>query len=268
MIASFFFIWIHSCDQSRNSPDDMLKKNMVHIIVTKQLADYESPWLKLPSENQNFVGIIVTDNLILTTSYAVENNQVIELQLMGQSKKLPTEIVWEDREINLALLKIPEEWKKLVSIFPRSSNIVSNDKEVSVIKVLAEDRYTKVPARIINNDISQVPTSTYDLVSYDLETQKKGLGWGEPVMFENKLIGIVDSQSDDMAGVIPVGMIEKFLADKHEKDQYKGFAGIGINGASIRGHAFSKKYGFDEAHSGFLVTEVLNHSNFLSLIHI
>jgi S1-C subfamily serine protease len=94
-------------------------------------------------------------------------------------------------------------------------------------------------------------------VNYLFKIQENGLGWGEPILSDGKLIGLTSGQNNEYAYAIPSFLIEHFLKD-NLNEGYRGFPGLGIVTQALGPGNLRTLLNADKINGGVRVTDVSN----------
>ncbi|MEZ4742082.1 MAG: hypothetical protein R3B45_06505 [Bdellovibrionota bacterium] len=176
---------------------------------------------------EEFIGSFVGGGLVLVTAYAVIDAKMVELKRIGGNKIYSAEVLFEDRESNLALLK------------PLDSKIFDGMKPIQIGDRVAEGTQSKLLTMstmgqlVVHNTIltdvmiAKTVTSRLRMLSYKFKILEKGLGWSEPIIHKGRLVAMASSNEGDYVYAIPAFTINHFLKDSHN-EKYLGFPSIGI----------------------------------------
>jgi hypothetical protein len=201
----------------KKRPD--IDNSVVQIEVSRRQYDYVQPWTRKVDQLQK-VGTIVGSREILTTAEYLSDLTLLRLQKGGRGKWYPGEVQWVDFHANLALVTCKDEnfWKGLKPV--KIADVTPRNGEAQ----LARWRGGVMETR--NLDINRLAVkrgklTNIDLVFLEVNSDVPGTGWAEPIVQNDKLIGITSSKEERTATVIPSSFIKKCL------DQRKDWKGLG-----------------------------------------
>ena len=244
-------------------PSEALAKyedSIVLLTVTKKPVDISRPWQFEKVTQQEHLAAVVSNNLILTTAFAIGNTSMLELRRLGNPLKYEAEVVFVDYEVNLALIKPLDKdfYKGLKPL--KLGNDINIGSKVSIFRAKDSYQLTEMPGHLSEVGIYNVITSSYSMLAYLIKVQQKGLGWAEPVIKGGQLVGITSGQDSNYIHAIPSGTIKHFLNDSHD-NSYRGFPSIGIGLSPLVDPTARKYYGVDGIKGGTRVSNVFASSS-------
>lgn len=239
--------------------------SVVRLFVTKREVDQTSPWQYEEVRQSTFHGVVVDSGAILTTAYAVENAVEMDMLRFGESRKFDLSVRFVDYEINLALL-VPEDPAALKNLRPVTfTDEVGLDSAVTVLKARDNNQLISVAATLQEVGIYSSVTSEYSFATYLLKTQQSALGWSEPLVRGNALVGLGSGQDSQYLHAIPGSLINQFLRDVKSGD-YKGFPSVGIELDRLTSPEMRRMLGADGTKNGIRIANVQKGTNFSDLL--
>ncbi len=231
----------------------------IKLIVSKRPLDFESPWLTLNENVENYYATLVAKNRVVTTADAVRDHALIEAQVFGSTSKTPVTVEWVDYEANLASIVLPDSFNKNrlvpISLFDETPRLPK------LIKAKNIQETTEVFLTFLKAEVKQTDISQLSYTHLIFETAQKGHGTAEPIVEDGQLVGIAVSQNDSAVTAIPSSIISHFLEDDFTKEKYRGFGKLGVFGMSLSDPLKLQQLGLPEDTSGNLVTRVLANSS-------
>lgn len=226
-----------------------------------QRPDYDSPWRKPEVRTFRYMGTLLEGNRILVSAFAITYSGMIEGSRFGDSHRFPLKIEAVDHTANLALLTA-EDPKELEGMKPiELGPLVPLNEQLSLITG-TEERVVPLPVRLRDVDVRRGGTSPYLLTHYNLEVrQTSGLGWAEPVVQNDKLVGLAVGQSGAIVYALPTKVMNHFFTDLESNDK-RGFARLGISWRSLRSPYARAYFKASKEKQGVVVTEVAENSPF------
>jgi len=242
--------------------------SVVYIQVTKEATDFQSPWQNQSSSVESHLGVVVDGGDVLTTSFAISDAKAIEVQSFGESHKHRFEVILDDPEVNLALIRASEQsvadsfsTRQRLKLGPELA--VPSDGSVDCAR--SHDRLSEVRARLVEVNQGSLFTS-YSVPIYSLELSRGlRLGWSEPVLANDRLVGLTMGTSQDNLRVLPASIINLFL-QRAKMDEYPGFVGLALRGHMLIDPVARQRLGVGEFEYGILVDRVLASSPLFGLI--
>jgi len=236
--------------------------SVVRIVTNKKPIDISRPWQFLKVVEQNNLGVFVGNRDILTTAYAVEDATTVELQKFGKPQKHQAQVVFIDFEVNLAIIRANNAaFTKDLEAISIAGEININE-EVTIYKAKDSYQLTAMPGHLSEVGVYNVATSTYSILTYLFQVQQKGLGWAEPVIYDDELVALTTGQDTHNVHAIPSALIRKFL-DDFRKQPYYGFPSLGIRLAGLVDPVARSFYKLEGIEGGVRVSSVNNNSPFM-----
>jgi hypothetical protein len=196
-----------------------LDDSVVQIEVSRRQYDFVQPWSRRVDQLQK-VGTVVGPHEILTTAEYLADVTLLRLQKGGRGKWYRGEVEWADFHANLAIVTCKDEyfWKGLKPV--RIADTTPRSGEAQ----LARWRGGVMEVRKLEVNRLQVKRgklTNVDLLFMEVNSDVPGTGWAEPILQNEKLVGITSSKEERTATVIPCSFIKQCL------DQRKNWKGIG-----------------------------------------
>jgi hypothetical protein len=202
----------------KSRPDEM-DDSVVQMEVSRRQYDFVQPWTRRVDQLQK-VGTVVGPHEILTTAEYLSDVTLLRLQKGGRGKWYQGEIEWADFHANLAIVTCKDDnfWKGLKSV--RIADTTPRTGEAQLA------RWRGGIMELRNLEISRLQVkrgklTNVDLLFLEVNSEVPGTGWAEPILQNDKLIGITSSKEERTATVIPSSFIKQCL------DQRKNWKGIG-----------------------------------------
>lgn len=236
-----------------------IEKQLITVKATYQQWNEYRPWQKSKPQNRTFLGTVVSGNRILIPSFYIQNATLIQFEKGDRPPRVPARILHRDDQVGLALLttdepgffddlnpvKIAEqaEGESFYCAAWKSSQLSLSSCRWSQVKGLK----------------SAVPYFGYAGI-YFISDLKNG-GRGEPVFNDDdRMIGIVKSQSSDRITVLPSELIQSYLR-MTELPDYPGFGRLGINYQENSGRAQAAYFGMNGMPTGIRVMSCIPASS-------
>lgn len=220
---------------------------LVQVLVTRQTSDPVLPWKNQQPSTRKGYGVVVRENVILTTETLVRNNTLIEITLPGSGKKLRAREMLTDIQANLALVALIDKADALPTTPLSLADNLPMDAKAIICQTDDTSAIQTCEGTVLQICMSRVSSASYLTLSYALLTKPAVNNEGAPVFFENKLAGLtVDYQmSDREVTIIPFPVINRFMEDAREPP-YSGFPTAGFMWAELVDPAKRKYFGLPE----------------------
>jgi hypothetical protein len=203
--------------QKSKAPD--MDNSVVQIEVSRRQYDFVQPWSRRVDQLQK-VGTVLGPREILTTAEYLADITLLRLQKGGRGKWYQGEVEWVDFHANLAIVTCKDEnfWKGLKPVHIAESTPRNGEAQLA--------RWRNGVMETRNLDISRFivkrgKLTNIDLLFLEVNSDVPGTGWAEPILQNDKLIGITSSKEERAATVIPSSFIKQCL------DERKNWKGLG-----------------------------------------
>jgi hypothetical protein len=195
------------------------ERTIVNVEINRKQYDYFQPWTK---RVQTVVkaGVVIGPREILTTADALDDRTLVRLQRGGRGKWWDASVKWVDFPANLALVTSGEEsfWTGLRPV--ALAEPVKKGEEIQVLRWRAGNLEVR-KAEFNRFAVSHPNMSDAVHVQLELNSEINGVGWAEPAIAGNKVIGLVFAQAGNQLQVLPSPFIRSIL-DAQKKRDYKG----------------------------------------------
>jgi hypothetical protein len=194
--------------------------SIVNIEVARKQYDYYQPWSRRTHRTQK-TGLVYGDREILTTADELFDHTLIRLQKNGRGRWWIGEVAWIDYHANLALLTNSdvEFWRDLKpAVFGTAS---STEGPLQVLR-WREGKLENRQAEFTQFTVREGALSPIDHVVLEASSEIQGVGWGEPLVGQGKVAGIITSQEGRNCIATPASMIQSILRAR-AKGTFKGF---------------------------------------------
>lgn len=246
-----------------------LERSIAQITVYSQPPDFDAPWRKKNIKTSRFLGVMVRPGIVLISAHSIAYQSMIELNLVGDSSKVPMEVELVDFNVNLALLR-PREAGALKGMTPIDIGPPLKINEVAaLISGKNKQRLSRSPARLHEVSLNQASTSSYSFIFHLFEVRKThGLGWSEPVLdTKGRLTGLAVGQDSDFVYAIPLKIIDHFLKD-WMNGSYQGFPMLGLRFGGLDSPFLRRYLDIPQNETGVLITSILENSPYLDKLKV
>ncbi len=239
---------------------EAIANRLVRVSVTHQMQNPFLPWIRQAPGTREGYGVLLDADRVLTTEGLVRNATHVELRQARSGEKFAASVVVADPRLNLALLTVPRPG----AAFPRTA--LERAPEVpplgATLQVLQFDDAQSVQpvgGRISQVGVAMLPDSPYALLKYDLLTELNINGAGAPVVWGDRLAGLVmmHQASTRVASVIGAPFLESFIADASSGLAYRGPAAAGFRWRPLVDPAKRAFLNIDPAAGGIQVLSVM-----------
>jgi S1-C subfamily serine protease len=194
-------------------------QSVVSIEAARKQYDYYQPWSKNTRRLQK-TGIIVGERQILTTADELFNRTLIRLQKGGRGRWWVGDVVWIDYHANLALITTSENdfWRDLKPVAFGNGNSCEGPMQILRWR---EGKLETRTAEFTQFTVREGQLSQLNLTALEASSEIQGVGWGEPLIANSRVVGIVWAQDGRTCVAAPSSFIQTIMK-AHEKPDYRG----------------------------------------------
>lgn len=201
---------------------DGWEDRVVALEVNRQEYQLMQPWAR-STARINKVGIVIDDRRILTSADQMNDLTLVRVQKGGRGRWYDGRLEWVDYHANLALVTCAEDdfWTGL-----SPASLLENIPLSGEVRLLRW-REGKLEARKleINRPVIETGKLTFiDLMHLELDGDVSGIGWAEPVVNDEGVVGLVVSSNGSGGSALPAPFIRSVLRDQENGD----FRGLGF----------------------------------------
>lgn len=198
--------------------EELWQRAVVTIEVTRKQYEYLQPWSRRVDQVTK-IGAIVGKNEILTTADHLSNHTLVRLQ-KGRGRWFEGKVTWIDYHANLATVSCGEEafWEgaksaDLAKLAPRRGSA----QLVRWRNGILEFRNVEITRLVVKRG----KLTFMDQLQLELDSDMNGIGWGEAIVQDDKLVGITCAKDEQTITAIPSSFIAARLADRAD-GEYQG----------------------------------------------
>jgi len=195
------------------------ERSIVNVEVARKQYDYYQPWSKRTRKTHK-TGTVVGDRQILTTADELFDRTLVRLQKGGRGQWFIGEVSWIDYQANLALIGVtdPEFWKDLK---PATFGHVSPSGGQLQILRWREGKLENRSAEFSQYTVREGQLTPVDGIALESSSEIQGVGWGEPLVSDSKVVGILWAQDGRTCIAAPALQVKDILEAK-KKGSFNG----------------------------------------------
>jgi hypothetical protein len=195
------------------------ERSVVHLDVTRKRYDYTQPWSKRLKNTQK-MGVVLAGNEILTTADEMFDRTLVRIQKGGRGKWSIGEVSWIDYHANLAIVTTTEAgfWTDLQPV-----NLADPSAAPELLQIVRwrEGKLETRKAEFTQFTVETGHLSFVPRVQLEISSEIQGIGWGEPILSDSKIIGIASEQTGTKCVVLPSSFIRPIL-EARKKGTFRG----------------------------------------------
>jgi hypothetical protein len=198
---------------------EMWEHSIVNLEVARKKYDYFQPWTR-PTKRLQKIGTVVGDRQILTSADEMFDRTLIRLQKGGRGRWWLGEVSWIDYHANLALVTTgdPEFWRDLKPAALRTG--IPQDGGMQIMRWREGNLETR-RAEFLQFAVREGQLSPISSVVIEAGSEIQGTGWGEPLIANSHVAGILTAQDGRTCTAMPASFIQGIL-EAQRKDNYHG----------------------------------------------
>jgi len=196
------------------------EQSIVRIEVSRKVYDYYQPWNRRNDRSMKS-GLVVGDRQILTTCQDMSDYTLVRVQKDGRGKWTNATVTWVDYYANLAMLTVEDEsfWKDLVPA-KLADHVPSQGAALQILR-WREGKLENRQAEFTQSAVRQSEFSAISHVQLEMDSEIQVAGWGEPVVLNSSVVGILSQQRGRTCKAIPAPLIRAIL-DARRAGTYRG----------------------------------------------
>jgi hypothetical protein len=206
--------------RSQTSPSlSEWEHSIVSLEVAQKQYDYYQPWTKR-TQRLRKAGLVVGERQILTTADELFDRTLVRLQKGGRGRWWTGEVTWIDYHANLALVSAPDAdfWRDLKPVV--FGGAMPADGALQILR-WSEGNLENRKAEFTQFVVREGQLSQLDQVVLEAGSEIQGVGWGEPLVANSHVVGIVRAQDGRTCIAMPASCIQSIL-DVRKKGVYRG----------------------------------------------
>jgi hypothetical protein len=195
------------------------ERSIVTLEVARKQYDYYQPWSIRPSQIQK-TGVVIGERQILTTADELFDRTLVRLQKGGRGQWSIGEVTWIDYHANLALLTTSDTnfWRNLRPV--TLGGAMPADGTLQILRWHSGNLESR-RAEFTRFNVREGQLAAVNHVVLEAESEIQGVGWGEPIMANSHIVGLLSAQDGRNCIALPASFIQSIL-DAHQKGDYRG----------------------------------------------
>lgn len=196
---------------NQSSASAQWEKSVVRVEVSRKTYDYYQPWNRRTDRSMK-TGLVVGKREILTTCQDMSDYTLVRVQKDGRGEWTTAKVVWVDYHANLAMLTMDDAtfWEDL-----RPAKLAGKTPQEGAALQIVRWREGKLENRSAEFTQFAVRQSEFSAISHvqlEMDSEIQAAGWGEPVVINSHVVGILSQQRGRACKAIPASFIETILA--------------------------------------------------------
>jgi len=195
------------------------ERSLVSVEIHRKQYDYLQPWTRRV-QTVTKAGLLIGPREILTTADELADRTLVRVQKGGRGKWWNAEVKWADYPANIAVVTSADEkfWAGLKAA--TLAEPIKKDEDIQIIRWRAGNLEVR-KAEFSRFTVSHPNMSDAVHVQLELSSEIEAIGWAEPAIAGNKVVGVVFAQSGNQAQVLPSPFLRSIIAAQ-AKGHFKG----------------------------------------------
>jgi len=195
------------------------ERAIVSVEINRKQYDYFQPWTKRV-QTLTKAGLVIGPREILTTADDLDDRTLVRAQKGGRGSWWNAEVKWVDFPANMAVITIAEDnfWAGLKPV--TLSDSIKKNGDIQILRWRGGNLEVR-KAEFNRFNVSHPNMSDAVHVQLELSSEIDGIGWAEPAIAGNKVIGMVFAQTGNQLQLLPSPFIRSIL-DVQKKGRYQG----------------------------------------------
>lgn len=206
---------------------------VVKIFTVASSPNYFLPWQNKPQREITGSGFVIHGRRILTNAHVVADHTFVLVRKHGSPTKHRAEVLAVGHECDLALLTVESEefWEGMN--FLEFGNIPYLQEAVAVVGYPQGGDNISVTRGVVSRvELTQYVHGASHLMAIQIDAAINPGNSGGPAIMNEKVAGVAFqnlSGAENIGYIIPVPIIEHFMADVNEQGKYIGFCTLGLS---------------------------------------
>lgn len=206
---------------------------VVKVFTVTSSPNYFLPWQNKPQREITGSGFVISGRRILTNAHVVADQTFVLVRKHGSPTKYRAEVQAVGHECDLALLTVNNEefWEGMN--FLEFGNIPYLQEAVAVVGYPQGGDNISVTRGVVSRvELSQYTHGAANLMAIQIDAAINPGNSGGPAIMNEKVAGIAFQNlagAENIGYIIPVPVIEHFMADVNEQGKYIGFCTLGVS---------------------------------------
>lgn len=193
--------------------------SLVTIEIARNTYDYNQPWSRRTRRLKK-TGVVVGERQVLTSADQLFDRTLVRLQKQGRGQWYVGEVEWIDYPANLALITTSDQafWRDL-----KPATFGKGAPEDGAMQILRwrDGNLENRRAEFSQFTVREGALSPVNCVMLEASSDIQGGGWGEPIVANSHLLGILIAQEGRTCFAAPASFIQSILQAR-QKNQFRG----------------------------------------------
>ncbi len=208
-----------SAEEKRPNISSDWEQSLVTLEIARKQYDYFEPWTRRTRRLAKS-GIVVSSGQILTTADELFDRTLVRLQKGGRGRWFSGQVEWIDYPANLAIVTTSDAafWRDLKPA-PLGSALPA-DGTLQILR-WREGSLESRKAEFTRFTLREGQLAAVNHVAVEADCEIQGAGWGEPLVANSHLLGLVTAHDGRTCTALTASFIQSIL-DARKKGQYHG----------------------------------------------
>jgi len=218
-LAVLFAAGAAMAEPRKNGVPSGLGRSVVSVEVSRKEYQYYQPW-STRTKKVKKVGVVIGDRQVLVTAEDLSDNTLVRLQKGGRGQWWIGKVLWIDYHTDLALVTAADAdfWRDLKPVALKG--LAHQGQPLQIVR-WREGTLESRQAEFTQFSVREAQLSPLDEVTLEVGSEIQGCGWGEPIVSDSHVIGLIRAQEGRTCLGIPASFIRE-VVDAHNAGSYRG----------------------------------------------
>ncbi|KDP32493.1 hypothetical protein JCGZ_13418 [Jatropha curcas] len=250
----------HSQLTDAYSAIELALDSVVKIFTVSSSPNYFLPWQNKPQRETMGSGFVIPGKKILTNAHVVADHTFVLVRRHGSPTKYKAEVQAVGHECDLAILVIESEefWEGMN--FLELGDVPFLQEAVAVVGYPQGGDNISVTKGVVSRvEPTQYVHGASQLMAIQIDAAINPGNSGGPAIMGNKVAGVAFqnlSGAENIGYIIPVPVIEHFIAGVEENGKYVGFCSLGLSCQPTENIQLRKHFNMHPEMTGVFVSKI------------
>jgi hypothetical protein len=186
-----------------------LEHSVISLQATRKVHSYSRPWQR-ETGGSNKTAIMIRENEFLTTAEGLQDLTMLRLQKYGRGRWWGGRLKWIDHHANLAVVAA-DEAAFAKDLQPAQLSPAEGDKTGWEMVRWKSGNLERRAAEFNQYLVQEGRLTFMQHLQMEVSSEIDGVGWGEPLIADGKVIAISAGQSGNNVRLLPVSFFKRLL---------------------------------------------------------
>ncbi len=236
-----------------------VRHSVVQVFNQSRDVNFQYPWQNGDISSSYGSGVVISGNRILTNAHVIDSSLQLQVRKVGSDKKFPAVVAFISDERDLAIVNVTDPDFFLDTEVMELGTLPLLGDEVTTYGFPVGGKQLAITRGIVSRiDYDYYAHSGYPNLVCQIDAAINAGASGGPAIVNGKLAGLNFqglNDADNVGYIIPVPVIESFLADVQD-GKVNGVPEIAFIVESMENEELRQRYGLVEKDGGVLIPKL------------